>query len=258
MARIAILHPGEMGAAIGDALVAIGHDVGWLPGGRAPATRLRADRAGLRPLDDVIGVDLVISVCPPGAAADVARSIPGYRGLFLDANAIAPVTAEAIAAEVARAGMAYVDGSIIGPPPAQAGSTRLYLSGTEAPAVAALFAGARIEARMISGAGPRAASGLKMAYAAWSKISSALLLAVDGAAARLGVGDALRAEWQLSQPDLTGALDRARAAAGAKGWRWTAEMQEIAAAFAAVDEPTGFALAAAGVFARFDRPGPVS
>jgi len=37
--------------------------------------------------------------------------------------------------------------------------------------------------------------------------------------------------------------------AAAKGWRWIAEMEEIAATFAAAGQPDGFHLAAAEVFA---------
>jgi len=257
MARIVILHPGDMGAAIGAALVEVGHEVGWLPTGRSAATAQRAGRAGLHPVDDLAGTDLMISVCPPGAAARVARSVIDarrFRGPYLDANAIAPATARAIAAEVEAAGMGYVDGGIIGPPPARAGSTRLYLSGDRAASIAALFAGARVEARALEGAGPTAASALKMTYASWSKISSALLITADAAAQRLGVREVLHAEWAMSAPDLPARLDRAAAAATAKGWRWEGEMREIAAAFATVDEPDGFALAAAEVFARFERP----
>jgi 3-hydroxyisobutyrate dehydrogenase-like beta-hydroxyacid dehydrogenase len=292
LARILILHPGEMGAAVGAALVDVGHEVVWIPDGRSAETRSRADRSGLRPTGDATHCDLVISVCPPAAASAVAVSVvdllprsrrPAADGstsggdatrdpgsaisadavgapaaigrIYLDANAIAPSTAAIIASEVIKAGMRYVDGGIVGPPPARGGTTRLYLSGADAPAVSEMFQGARIEPRVIDGAGPTAASGIKMTYAAWSKISAALLITADAAAQRLDVREALRAEWALSQPDLTDRLDRALAAATAKGWRWEAEMREIAAAFDRVDLPDGYGLAAAETFSGFDRPG---
>lgn len=254
--RIAIMHPGEMGAAVGAALVEIGHVVVWLPQGRSPATARRAQAAGLRPVDDLSGCEVVMSVCPPGSASAVARSVSGFRGLYLDANAIAPQTALRVAAETTASGMTYVDGGIIGPPPTRSGTTRLYLSGPPAPVAAALFDGSRLDARVLSEAGPTAASALKMAYAAWTKIGSALLIAVDGAADRLGLTQALREEWALSQPDLAERLDRALTSADAKGWRWSAEMREIAATFAAVDEPSGFGAAAAEVFSRYPPPRP--
>jgi hypothetical protein len=93
-----------------------------------------------------------------------------------------------------------------------------------------------------------AASALKMAYAAWTKGSAALLLASEAAAASLGVADELRAEWALSQPRLADRLEEARRSAEAKGWRWTEEMRQIAATFEAAGQPGGFHRGAADVF----------
>src|SRR6185312_8773676 len=134
----------------------------------------------------------------------------------VDANAISPATAAEIGGIAAAGGATFVDGGIIGPPPARAGTTRLYLSGDAALDVARFFEGARIEARVIGGS----ASALKMAYASWTKISAALLLAGFSAAGELGVADELIAEWALSKPGLAAQLAEARAAAGTKGWRW--------------------------------------
>ena len=75
LARILILHPGEMGAAVGAALVDVGHEVVWIPDGRSAETRSRAERSGLRPTGDATDCDLVISVCPPAAASAVAVSV---------------------------------------------------------------------------------------------------------------------------------------------------------------------------------------
>jgi len=107
-----------MGAAVGRALVEAGHDVGWLPEGRGAGTRRRAEEAGLTALDDVADRDLVVSVCPPAAAVDTARSVAGFSGLYLDANAVSPGTASEVAAVVAGS---YVDGGIVGPPPVPRG-----------------------------------------------------------------------------------------------------------------------------------------
>ena len=37
--------------------------------------------------------DVIVSVCPPHAALDVARQVAGFGGLYLDANAVSPATA---------------------------------------------------------------------------------------------------------------------------------------------------------------------
>jgi len=87
-----------------------------------------------------------------------------------------------------------------------------------------------------------------MAYAAWTKGTAAMLLAIRATARANGVEDALLAEWARSQPDATGRSEAAAGAAAAKGWRWIAEMEEIAATFAAAGQPDGFHRAAAEVY----------
>jgi 3-hydroxyisobutyrate dehydrogenase-like beta-hydroxyacid dehydrogenase len=251
--RILILHPGAMGAAVGRVLVERGHEVGWLPAGRGPATRARAEAAGLTARESAEGCDVVLSVCPPAVAEETARTVAGFIGSYVDANAVSPGTAGAVRDIVVAQGAGYVDGGIIGPPPTTAGTTRLYLSGGGAAQVASLFAGSPLEARELPG--PEfAASSLKMVYAAWTKISSALLLATWGSAEALGVDGALTDEWSLSQPDLAHRLGGATASATSKGWRWEDEMREIAQTFVAAGQPEGFGLAAAQLFSRFQRP----
>jgi hypothetical protein len=93
-----------------------------------------------------------------------------------------------------------------------------------------------------------AASAVKMAYAAWSKGTAALLLAIRALARAEGVEDVLLAEWRDSVPQLPKQSLRAARSAGAKGWRWVGEMEEIAATFASAELPDGFHLAAADVF----------
>jgi 3-hydroxyisobutyrate dehydrogenase-like beta-hydroxyacid dehydrogenase len=244
---VGILHPGAMGAAVGGLL-----DEGWwAPEGRSAETAARAREAGLREasLPELLQhCAVVLSICPPHAALDVARAAAGFRGLYCDANAVSPATALEVARIVEAGGATFVDGGIVGGPPREAG-TRLYLSGRDAPTVAELFAGTLLEA-VVLGEEPGTASALKMCYAGWSKASAALLLAIAAAAERLGVADALRAEWEHSIPELPEELARARRAADAKGWRWIGEMREIAATLRSVDEPDGFHEAAAQVFER--------
>jgi 3-hydroxyisobutyrate dehydrogenase-like beta-hydroxyacid dehydrogenase len=253
MTRIAVLHPGQMGAAVGRALVEAGHDVGWLPAGRGPGTRRRAAEAGLRELPDLADRDVVLSVCPPAAALDTARAAAGSGGIYVDANAISPDLAGEVGAVVVDGGAAYVDGGIVGPPPTRAGTTRLYLSGERAGAVAEIFGGTRVDAVVLDGGGT-AASALKMTYAAWTKVTAALLVSIRGAAGALGVEDALGAEWARSQPELADRYAAALRAAERKGWRWEEEMRQIARTLAAAGEPAGFADAAAEQFGRWPRP----
>lgn len=253
---IGLIHPGAMGAAIGAALVEAGYSVAWASSGRSQATRDRAEAARLhdcRTLAALVGeCETIVSVCPPHAALDVASEVAGAtRGrtgwTYLDANAIAPATSEQVAATVTPAGAAFVDGGIIGPPPLKVGTTRLYLSGPSAIELSEQLATARLELHVLS---ERAgdASALKLAYAAWTKGSAALLLATRAAASHAGVEQALLDEWRISQPGLLERLDGAERSTAEKGWRWSGEMREIASMFESLGLPPGFHTAAAQVF----------
>ena len=248
-----MLHPGEMGAAIGGVLRQSGIDVLWASEGRSEATHTRAARAGLTDagtVDELAQMsDVILSVCPPYAAADVAAAVGDFAGVFVDANAISPATSRRIAASLS----AFVDGGIIGGPPSETAGPRLYVSGGNTARVLELFAGTLVDARVVS---ERIgdASALKMVYAAWTKGSAALLLAIHEVAQTEGVADELLEEWRESLPDLEARLASAERSAAAKGWRWVAEMEEIAATFAAAGAPDGFHRAAAHVFRRRPRP----
>jgi 3-hydroxyisobutyrate dehydrogenase-like beta-hydroxyacid dehydrogenase len=246
---VGILHPGEMGSAVAAVLRGRGETVLWASAGRSAATAEHAERAGLEDAGDLAELcgrcEIVLSICPPHAAAGVARAAAGCAGIYVDANAVSPETARSIAGLHPR----FVDGGIVGPPPERADTTRLYLSGAEAEQVAALFAGTTVDPRVIS-AEPGAASALKAAYAGWTKGSSALLLTVRELARAEGVEAALLEEWRLSLPELEARLGGAERSARRKGWRWVGEMEEIARGMAAQDLPTGFHEAAAEVFRR--------
>jgi 3-hydroxyisobutyrate dehydrogenase-like beta-hydroxyacid dehydrogenase len=236
-----------MGAALGAALVGNGHEVLWASTGRSDATRARADADGLTDvvtLDALVSrSDVVISICPPEHAETVAGDVraAGFDGLLVDANAIAPETAKRIGPTV--------DGGVIGPPPRAAGTTRLYLSGARAAEVQRLFDGSALDARVLDEEIGRA-SALKMTYAAYTKGVAALLLALRETSRANGVDEYLVAEWAISQPDLAAVSEFAAANSAPKAWRWIAEMEEIAATFAAAGQPDGFHRAAADVFRR--------
>jgi 3-hydroxyisobutyrate dehydrogenase-like beta-hydroxyacid dehydrogenase len=254
-AAVALLHPGEMGAAIGGVLRDTGTTVRWVSEGRSPATRARAEAAGLTEIESVVpaleGVDIVLVVCPPAFALEVARTVAvtGFAGTYVDANAIAPATAREVAKVVNDAGATFIDGGIVGPPPSRAGTTRFFLSGPSWPTavIADLFASTPVQTVVVSDE-PGDASAVKIAYAAWTKGSAALLVAAREYAARAGVDTALLAEWERSQPGLADRADASRAHAGPKAWRWVAEMLEIADAFEEQGLPPGFHQAAAKMY----------
>ena len=252
--RLGLLHPGEMGASVGAAAQSAGAEVLWASEGRSRATRERAESAGFHDAGDLRALlgrsEAVLSVCPPHCALDLAGEVAeaGLTGLYVDANAVAPATSRGVEGMIVGAGGSYVDGGIIGPPAREPGSTRLYLSGARADEVAALFEGSVLGAEVID-AIAGSASALKMAYAAWTKGSDALLLAVRAYALAEGVEDALLREWDLSQAGLAGRSERAGESVG-KAWRFEGEMHQIGHAFGDAGLPEGFHRAAASVYRR--------
>lgn len=252
---VALLHPGNMGVTIGAAAATSGARVIWVSENRSEASRRRANEAALIEVenltDAVAQSDLILSVCPPHAALEVAQSVAArhFRGIYVDANAVSRATAETIGETVTKGGASFVDGGIIGSPVKRAGTTRLYLSGPRAAGVASLFAASMLDARAIGDA-PGAASALKIAYAAWTKCTDALVLAIRALAAREGVDQALLQEWAISQPDLERRSIQAAGVAVPKAWRYVGEMKEIAATLAAAGLPSGFHTAAADLYER--------
>ena len=250
---IGVLHPGEMGVTVGASARAGGSRVLWASEGRSAQTRERAAAAGLEDAKTLASLcaasGVIFSVCPPHSALDLAREVAAQRfsGLYVDGNAVSPGTAREIGRIVEGAGATFVDGGIIGPPARARGTTRLYLSGAEAGRAARLFAEGPLEAITVDG-GPGAASALKMAYAAYTKGTAALLVSIRAMAIRAGVDQALLDEWARSQGDLGARSERAAGETARKAWRFTGEMAEIAATFNDAGLPDGFFRAAGEIY----------
>ena len=223
---IGLLHPGEMGATVGAAARLNEVQVVWASDGRGPQTRDRAEEAGLTDVGSLPSVvehsHIILSVCPPHAATELARAVAGQRfsGVYVDANAVSPATSRDVRQIVEAAGTSFVDGGIIGPPALKPGTTRLYLSGAEAARVAACFRHGPLEACVLDGP-PGAASALKMTYAAYTKGSAALLIAIRTLAMYEGVDAALLREWELSQTELPDRSAGAVRANARKAWRFS-------------------------------------
>ena len=252
MAEILLLHPGEMGSSIGAALRSKGHTVYWVAEGRSQETHRRASGDDLHALpklvDGLANVQVIVSICPPESALQVATEVHrfAYQGIYLDANATSPATADKIARLF---GDQYVDGGIIGPPARQANSTRLYLSGKLHRQIGALFEDTLVTTIGID-EGTHTASALKMCYASYTKGTSALLLALRALAEHHGITETLLAEWSTSQPGLEQRSTNAAPGTSRKGWRFVGEMQEISRTYLDAGLPGGFHAAAAEIYQR--------
>lgn len=253
--NIGILHPGDMGVSIAASAKNSGHAVYWASAGRSPETRARAEKVGLLDAGSlsqmVATCPVIISVCPPDAAEEVAKSVLalGFTGLYLDANAIAPQRAERIAATLAAAGATYVDGSIIGGPAWKPNSTWLYLSGESAAKTAAFFEAGPLETRLL-GTAISQASALKMCFAAYTKGTTALLAGILAAAEALDVRTALETQWAYDGSDFAEQTQQRVRRVTAKAWRFAGEMEEIAATLQGAGVPGDFHTAAAEVYRR--------
>lgn len=251
---VGVVHPGAMGAAVGAAAAARGARVCWASAGRSAATRARADATGLVDAGDLTTlagqVEVLVSVCPPAAAVEVADRVAatGFAGVYVDANAVAPATAMRVRSLV-EGPAHFVDGAIVGPVPRQAGTTRLYLSGPRADQVAALFEGTPLAPVVLKGA-VGSASALKACYATYSKGTGALLAAIRALARHHQVEDALLAEWAMSAPEVVDRATVGPVRSAAKAWRFAGEMEELAAAFRDAGLPDGAPAAAAEVYRR--------
>jgi hypothetical protein len=185
----------------------------WASDGRSEATRRRAASfTDVGSVEELAGSsELVLSICPPAIAEEVAQQVfaLGFDGVFVDANAVSPQRMRRIAA----LGPRVVDGSIIG-----SSAINLYLAGDDAQLVAELFEGTDVKAIPLD-AEIGAASALKMAFGGWNKIGIALTAQAHAIARAHGVEKWLDAEG-VPADRLPGMADRA--------WRWAPEMQEIA------------------------------
>ena len=243
--NIAVLSAGEMGAAIGGALLADGHHVSTLLENRGKETAARVLEQEISVAASLTGLleeaDLLLSIVPPAAAYSLAERVATAAGAaetsftFVECNAVSPDTAKSIEALFRDQPVTFVDGGIVGSPPAENRQPRLYLSGDVSDELQAT-GGKAFTIRTLGGA-IGSASALKLCYAAVTKGTNTLLTAALVAADRYGLLEPMAEELSASQPAL---YDRATANISrlpADAARWAPEMRHISEAFGAVGVP---------------------
>ena len=232
---VAIIAPGNMGAAMARRLAE--HKVTVLTSlaGRSEASIKRAREAGMSAASEraLAEADFLLSIVPPGDALALARRLAGVltaankKPIYVECNAVNPRTMTEIADIIAATGCPFVGAAIIGPPPKPGSiNTKFYASGPAAGAFAKLNDHG-LDVRVLDGA-TTAASALKMSYAGITKGFTALGAAMILAATRGGSAEALKAELAESQPALLGYLSRQLPSMYGKAYRWVAELEEIA------------------------------
>jgi len=239
---VGILSPGDMGHAVGRVMVDNELKVITCLEGRSERTKSLSQEAGIENVPTyrqlVIDADVILSILVPAEAKSAAVLVSqtlkesGEKITYVDCNAIAPDTTKEIGKIIESAESRFVDGGIIGGPPAPGGSTRLYASGADVREFEQLK-NYGLDVR-IAGKEIGQASGLKMVYAASTKGTSALSIELLVAAWRMNLFDALMGEWELSQKGRRESLSRSLQSVPSKSRRWIGEMEEIAKTFASV------------------------
>jgi 3-hydroxyisobutyrate dehydrogenase-like beta-hydroxyacid dehydrogenase len=259
---IGLLGTGDMGSAVGAALRRAGQRVITDLTKRSAASRALAARAGLEDLGSLGAVlraaDLVLSIVPPAVATEVARAVADaagggrVRAVFVDCNAIAPETMRSIGRLLRASEIEVLDVGIIGPAPRQgAAPTRFFVSGEGRARLLDLDIAEL--AYIDLGAELGRASAIKMMYAAMNKGADALYTAVLMAAERLGVRAELMQEFRASQAQAAERMAQRIPYLAATATRFTGEMREIAATFAAADVTPDFHRGAEWLYATLAR-----
>ena len=261
MDRIAILMPGNMGHGVGRALRQHGHDVMTCLAGRSARTRGLAEAAGIRDAGSLAALvaeaDLILSILPPDAAVAQAGAVAaamtatGARPVYVDCNAVSPMTVREVGRVIAAADAPFIDCGIIGLAPGKGKPTRFHVSGPDTTPME------RLDGKGISvlAMGPEIgrASALKMVYAGLTKGTMTLHTAMLLAAWQLGIYDEVVAEYANSQPAALAAMQGRVPKIPADAGRWIGEMEEIAATLASVGVTSGFHDGAAEIYRVLDR-----
>jgi 3-hydroxyisobutyrate dehydrogenase-like beta-hydroxyacid dehydrogenase len=234
--HIGLMTPGDMGQAVALQLKQKGFSVYTALEKRSERSKTLARQAGLidvgslTRLTECCGV--VLSIMNPAAALEFggelaqAMARTQHRPLFVDCNAIAPVTVQAIEKKISAVGGRCVDGSIVGPPPRGGKKCRLYFSGADAAELRQL-ASPQMDVSVLS---ERVgdASALKMCYATMTKGVGALVLELLIAGRRLGIGEALVNQIKETERGIYDAVMRKLTVMPPKAYRWVPEMNQIA------------------------------
>jgi len=252
---VGILHPGDMGIFVAASAKNSGIEVHWVSEERSENSRHRAEKYELTDTGSLVELcktcSIIISVCPPHAAEDVAQQVlvQGFNGLYVDANAISPQKVKSIAERMGAGGVDFVDGGIVGGPVWEGGRTWLYLSGGQAERVATCFTDGPL-ATYVLGGGVGKASALKMCYAAYTKGTTALLCSILATAEKNGVREELEAQWSRDWDGFAEQAQNRTRRVTAKAWRFTGEMDEISETFSEAGLPGDFHAGAAEVYRR--------
>uniref|UniRef100_A0A0W0FWJ9 Rho gtpase activator n=1 Tax=Moniliophthora roreri TaxID=221103 RepID=A0A0W0FWJ9_MONRR len=245
MTTVAVIAAGAMGSGVARRLVQHGSTVLTNLDGRSEATRARArgimQDATYRQIGEQ--ADYVLSILPPNDAYSFAETFLQNWGdggdrsktselVFVDCNAVNPVTVKRIGKLFSGRPIRFVDAGIIGGPPTEGYDPTFYASADDNDALEQFEQLSRHGLKISSlrdGGGIGDASALKMSYAGITKGTTALFTIMILAAhdASLQTAKALLNQLEVSQPEFLGRITRAVPPMLPKAYRWIGEMEEI-------------------------------
>jgi len=230
---IGLIGLGEMGSEIGRHLVMNDLEVISVYEERSEISKKRASKYKIRDAGSIEQFckisDLVISIIPPDKALETANLYTSYKNkdgqIYCDLNAISTITAKKIKLLLDEKKIDYVDGAIMGGPPTENYSPRIYLSGKLSEKLNFLN-GKGIELMVLKGSDFKA-SATKMVYASITKGSKALVAGALIAAKKNNVYDELMEELKYSEEYFSLVAKNQIPSIKHKAYRWVGEMNEI-------------------------------
>ena len=209
--RIGIMSIGEMGFHWAKLLKGHGVEVLTYDRDRGEVSRKRGENAGVKSVESMVELvresELIVSIVVPSAATRVAGKIAeavkaSRRSdlLFLDANAISPMTADEIATILKPASVNFIDGCIIGSAARMGKGTIVYVSGAAASRLRELET-FNIPIKVL-GPNTNQASAFKVVYAGLTKGLQGLFCELFMGARRFGLLEEIRAQYEESFPGL--------------------------------------------------------
>lgn len=238
--RVGILSIGEMGYHWAKLLTGRGVEVLTHSGGRSEVTRKRAENIGVKSVASlerlVQEAELIVSVVVPFAAKRVASKVAkavskiGRRDLlYVDANAISPMTADEIAGVLTQSGVNFIDGCIIGSAAKMDRGAVVYVSGPQAGRIQELES-CGFSVRVL-GPAISQASAFKVVYAGLTKGLQGLFVELLMGARKFGLLDEIVQRYNESFPDLLNRVGQSIVGLRIHAGRRAEEMDELKRTF---------------------------
>ena len=239
--RIGILSIGEMGYHWAKILTGRGVEVLTYARDRSETTRKRAENVGVKCVPStavlVKDADLIVSIVVPSAAKRVATKVAkaasksGRRNLlYLDANAISPMSADEIGKVLQRSDVNFIDGCIIGSATKMDKGAVVYVSGPQAAKIQELEPyGFSVK---VLGPTVAQASAFKVVYAGLTKGLQGLFVELLMGARRFGLLDEILKRYEESFPGLLDKVTSSIVGLRIHAARRAEEMDELKRTFA--------------------------